>query len=167
MPTLRSHTRHLRATLLAGLLAIGLLAVPGASAQQTESSESASAGEVQNLRQNGIFDSERIEEMRRNRRVMLQEQIAERNARREMIRNNINHPVLQAGIEARRTHMERIAKLDRIKQIGEQNDDQALIDRALAARDLELRRYFMWRTYHRATASDFGGTIPQTDSTGE
>lgn len=144
-----------------------LLALPAVAQQNDEGANSSQPGEVKNLRQSGMFDSARIHEMRAQRRAMIEQERAEVEQRREMIRNNIDHPALQAGIAERRKHLERLAQLDRIKHIGEQNSDQALIDRALAARDLELRRYFMWRAHQRATAGTMGASIPQADSVGE
>ncbi|TXD38887.1 hypothetical protein FRC98_00340 [Lujinxingia vulgaris] len=168
MPTPIPLFRSLRAAILAAIIAAGVFSAQLAVAQQSSATDDdATAAEAKHPRGNAIFDAEHLKAMRHERRVMIQQQRAERDAHREMLRNNVNHPAIRAGIEARRTHMERLARLDRIKQIGEQNQDQALIDRALAARDLELRRYFMWRTYHRATTSELTGIIPQTDTTGE
>lgn len=132
-----------------------------------DSADPDSEEEAAPLPQDSVFDSAAIEKMREERRVMIQEERAEVERRREMIRNNSDHPAIQAGIAERSKHLDRLAKLDRIKQIGEQNSDQALIDRALAARDLELRRYFMWRHHHRHTVDEIGATIPQSDNPGE
>ncbi|RDV40034.1 hypothetical protein DV096_05610 [Bradymonadaceae bacterium TMQ3] len=167
MPTPIPNFRNLRTALLTAIFAVGIFSTQLASAQDSSTDENTPATEAKYRPGDALFNAEHLKVMREERRVMIQQQRAERAAHREMLRNNTDHPAIRAGIAARRTHMERLAKLDRIKQIGEQNQDQALIDRALAARDLELRRYFMWRTYHRATTTELTGIIPQTDTTGE
>ncbi|RAL24882.1 hypothetical protein DL240_01345 [Lujinxingia litoralis] len=136
---------------------MGLPAIAQQSATPTESTTDPATG----------FDLERIKVLRVERKLLLDQQREDQQALQKEMAAHVNHPSVIAGVMERRRHMERLAQLDRIKQIGDENNDQALIERAAAARDLELRRYFMWRTLQRTNNLEAARILPQTDTPGE